>query len=192
MAVAKRGTEQRRMRDIAASGKRTSYGEGETMNRLIAAATTTALIGGCSVLFMERLPKGYTPSKGEPRCTTSSGWPLWDSLIVVSAGVGAALMFKAADTARSTNQDAGPAVPVGILLVVDGLLHLLSARDGFIAADACASARKDRDAFLVRPTAHQAPRVMADAGVDAETIDAPIDAAPFVVDPEEPPAKGRN
>lgn len=159
--------------------------------RLLATTTATALLASCSVLFMEQLPKGYTPDKGEPRCTTSTGWPLWDSLIVVTSGVGAALMFKAADAERDAGQRPGTTITYGVLMVVDGLLHLLSARDGFNAASQCERARRERDAFTRKPVRVPRP-VVVDAGVDAVVIDAPIDAVPLIVDPEEPPAKGGN
>lgn len=174
--------------------KRTSYGEGrDEMKRLLTATLTTAALASCSALFMEQLPKGYAPSKGEPRCTTSTGWPLWDSLLVVTSGIGAGLLFKQAQVESENNQKPGTTITYGVLVGVDATLHLLSAVSGFVAADKCERARKERDAYTARVSEWRknGPRPAVDAGVDAAVIDSPVDAAPFAVDSEEPPDMGK-
>lgn len=53
------------------------------MKLVLVAAVVLASIPGCSFLFQERLPSGYT-GQTEPRCSTAPGWWLWDGLIAAT------------------------------------------------------------------------------------------------------------
>ncbi len=164
-----------------------------------------ALTGGCSFALMESLPEKYDPEKTEPRCTGTHGFAAWDVLNAAGWIIGA-LAFTSTETAEPILGMPAPEEPNDkrssylAVAVGAGVLHIISAVSGAKKAGACTDARAERDRWqrfkdkeAARRAVPSAPRIPADAGVDAVPIDAapdaPMDAPPFVVDPEEPPRR---
>lgn len=103
-------------------------------------------VGGCSVLFMEKLPDDYDPRKEEPRCTASQGFAVWDA--VIAGGDAAALLLVANADTQGDPKAKNAQQTFMIALAAEGVMHLVSGIMGSSWASECTLARAERDAFV--------------------------------------------
>lgn len=127
--------------------------------RTVLLTLLTLAASGCSLVFMETLPSNHQPQQ-EPRCTTTQGWALWDTLIAgsyLALGVGTYIQSERllddlhegdprddddiSDIRRSRNNF--------LLLAGAGLsAYGYSAVYGSIQSGECAEARAKHDALV--------------------------------------------
>jgi hypothetical protein len=106
-------------------------------------------VSGCSGLFMERAASGWRPEQGEPRCTASDGWALWDAAAAgLNVAAGAAVY---AGTPPSPGREVAAAANRSLLILgAAAAVHAISSVAGFGWASTCRGARAGRDRYLVQ------------------------------------------
>jgi hypothetical protein len=107
---------------------------------MIRAAFVLAL-GGCSVIFMERVPTDHV--RGETvHCTSTKGFAIWDAAMAGVAAVGAAAAF----TVDVPEDSQTTVYALGAIDVAAALGYLISASKGAEWSEQCITARDQADA----------------------------------------------
>lgn len=145
------------------------------MRRAIALALCTQL-GGCAMMFSERVDEHWMASQGEPRCSDPGGLVALDALGAILGGVAVGLEYKA----NSEADDAMLEHPVSTVAMLGTggivLLHAVSVIAGSGISEECKDARLKRDVWVAasRRPAKVAPAAMPAAAAHPPALGAGV------------------